>query len=192
MSENTQESRLEGIFSKGVTKSEFDSFMQEVRQDLEEIHNSCFARIEAVREELHTRMNRQGNGFNERLKKHAISLMDKTDAINALSRRLSTVEHHLAHPELTEPSYSSDGNSDENEGQEEENDEEEISVVDPSDEQQEGDEQEQQIISPSSSSESESSSTSDSGDSESDQTEEEKETYYSRRYKDAEENEESY
>lgn len=192
MSENTQESRLEGIFSKGVTKSEFDSFMQEVRQDLEEIHNSCFARIEAVREELHTRMNRRGNIVNEKFKKHAISLMDKTDAINALSRRLSTVEHHLAHPELTEPSYSLDGDSDENEGQEQDK-EEEISVIDPADEQEEdGDEQEQQIISPSSSSESGSSSTSDSGDSESDQAEEEKETYYSRRYRDADENEESY
>ncbi len=196
MSGNTQESRLDGIFSKGVTRSEFDSFMNDTKQDLDQIHAACFARIEEVREELHTRMNRQGNGFNERLKKHALSLMDKTDAINALSRRLSTAEHYLAHPELSEPSYSMDDDSEENEGQEgdeeipadeKENDDEEISDIEPADEQEDGDEQEE-IVSPSSSSGSESSSTSDSGDSESDQSDEETQDYYSRRYRNAEEN----
>jgi hypothetical protein len=193
MSGNTQESRLDGIFSKGVTRSEFDSFMKDTKQDLDQIHAACFARIEEVREELHTRMNRQGNGFNERLKKHALSLMDKTDAINALSRRLSTAEHYLAHPELSEPSYSMDDDSEENEGQEgdeeipadEQEDDEEISDIEPADEQGE---EEQEIISPSSSSGSESSSTSDSGDSESDQSDEETQDYYSRRYRNAEEN----
>ena len=199
MSGNTQESRLDGIFSKGVTRSEFDSFKKEISR-------ACFARIEEVREELHTRMNTQGNGFNERIKKHKVSLAEVTDSINQLSRRLVSVEHYLANPDLTEPSSSSEqdgqeenayndqGGNDDNDqeenddnDQEEENDDEEISDIEPADEQEDGDEQEE-IVSPSSSSGSESSSTSDSGDSESDQSDEETQDYYSRRYRNAEEN----
>ena len=191
MSGNTQESRLDGIFSKGVTRSEFDSFKKEISR-------ACFDRIEEVRDELHTRMNRQGNGFNERIKKHKASLAEVTDSIDQLSRRLVSVEHYLANPDLTEPSSSSEqdgqeenayndqGGNDDND-QEEENDDEEISDIEPADEQEDGDEQEE-IVSPSSSSGSESSSTSDSGDSESDQSDEEKQDYYSRRYRNAEEN----
>lgn len=191
MSGNTQESRLDGIFSKEVTRSEFDSFKKEISR-------ACFDRIEEVRDELHTRMNTQGNGFNERIKKHKVSLAEVTDSINQLSRRLVSVEHYLANPDLTEPSSSSEqdgqeenayndqGGNDDND-QEEENDEEEISDIEPADEQEDGDEQEE-IVSPSSSSGSESSSTSDSGDSESDQSDEETQDYYSRRYRNAEEN----